>query len=283
MFGLAHAQKSTLPSDTLMNTSTALRRVCRRAYSTATESSGSSGKTVSSTYLPSVSRRPKPTSPSFFTGAQSYNDKIIALEQARTLARRQLQDVRILPIPEELKTSLPSSPTAFKKRDEMSEAVEMPSIRPTQYKRLIKLLNEIHQLRGIAEVAKQWNVEANLTAVLEAFERSDKAALLARSEGHMDPREKLDEFNRSYALGKRKESAARVWIIPTPPTTTSAGVPESDAVGTDIQAAVPSSAPSLSNIKTTAFLAFAKPVFFRSTMRGSRFVNEAITIRFGQA
>ncbi|KAH9176743.1 ribosomal protein S9/S16-domain-containing protein [Lactarius sanguifluus] len=47
--------------------------------------------------------------------------------------------------------------------------------------------------------------------VLELFERHDKAEVLARATRKHVP---LDRYGRSYTVGRRKESAARVWMIP---------------------------------------------------------------------
>jgi small subunit ribosomal protein S9 len=63
------------------------------------------------------------------------------------------------------------------------------------------------------------------------FERDNKAAVLAR--GNRKP-VKFDEHGRSYTVGKRKESAARVWIIPVKqkaaPTPTETQAPDFGAV-----------------------------------------------------
>lgn len=172
------------------------------------------GIAMDTKYLLPLPRRPKPESPSFYTGSQSYYDKIVALEAASTAARRKLQDAHVLPLTPDLKAKLPITATAFMKTDEMSKAVGLHSLRPTQYKKVIKLLSEINQLRSVAEVAKQWEVEESLTDVIEAYERGDKAQLLAMQTQDRSARQKFDEFGRTYAVGKRKTSAARVWIIP---------------------------------------------------------------------
>jgi len=63
----------------------------------------------------------------------------------------------------------------------------------------------------IADAAGHDALTESIQPVLELFERHDKAEVLSRAVRKHVP---LDRYGRSYTVGKRKESAARVWMIP---------------------------------------------------------------------
>ncbi|KAG8878641.1 37S ribosomal protein S9, mitochondrial [Tulasnella sp. 331] len=227
------------------------QRIWRRAYSSSPAFVPQSTRRESRFLLPLVERS-KPASLSFFTGDGPYHDKIIALEAARTLSQRELQAAHVLPLPPQLRTQLPVSKIAFKKREEMAESVDQKVMRQSHYTKLITLLDELLHLRAVATAGKEVEVEKRLTRILQAFERKDKASVLAARQTHISKEERLkkkfDEFGRTYALGKRKESAARVWIIPvTKPTSSTAT--SSGPTSTDI-----TSKSSPENLKTTSIL-----------------------------
>ncbi|KAG8899642.1 37S ribosomal protein S9, mitochondrial, partial [Tulasnella sp. 417] len=235
---LAGALAPASSSATMNRTRTLQRLICRRTY--ATQPFVAQPGSAEQRWLLPIPSRPKPESPSFFTGAQAYQDTIISLETALTSARQRLKDAHVFPVPEHLKATLPTNTSVFKKREEMTQAIDQTKIRPTQYKKVLKLLNELHQLRTVAQAGKQWEIEESLSELLENFERDNKAAILAlrfgqnASDGNalVEGEEaeleysQFDEYGRSYALGKRKNSAARVWIIPaksTAPAASTAG------------------------------------------------------------
>lgn len=77
------------------------------------------------------------------------------------------------------------------------------------------LLSELHNLRHVSELAGYPDLAAKIDAALERYERAGMA------EGKKDVKEKkekrkLDEFGRAYAMGRKKTSSARVWMIPNP-------------------------------------------------------------------
>jgi len=82
-------------------------------------------------------------------------------------------------------------------------------------------------MRRIATAGAEDQIAAQIGDVLEIFERADKDAHLAR--GRRKP-VRFDEYGRTYTLGKRKESAARVWMIPVRPSEAEAE-PENASTG----------------------------------------------------
>jgi len=89
-----------------------------------------------------------------------------------------------------------------------------PKLTMTRHRRLVALLGEVHDCRKIARAAGLVKLEQSLDGIIEPFERPNKEEQL--NQGKRKP-VKFDEYGRSYTLGRRKESSARVWLIPTVP------------------------------------------------------------------
>ncbi|KAG9102714.1 hypothetical protein FRC06_001352 [Ceratobasidium sp. 370] len=165
-------------------------------------------------------RYPPPPSSSFFTGRHEYNDSVSQLQDALNLAKRQLAAANLLPLPQGLRNSLPIGRTAWKNQEGIALAVGS-RLKTSQYRHVLSLLGSLNALRSLAEVGNHREVMNGLAQVLKRYERIDKDELLAMQKKPVT----FDSFGRSYTLGKRKESAARVWVIPTRPTAVAA--PES--------------------------------------------------------
>ena len=87
---------------------------------------------------------------------------------------------------------------------------------------MIAVLADLDECARIASAAGHTPLTESIKPVLALFERDDKDNVLSRALRKHVP---LDRYGRSYTVGKRKESAARVWIIPArgpEPTTTAA-------------------------------------------------------------
>lgn len=152
----------------------------------------------------------KPESPTFFTGRAGYYDSIDSLENAIHHSQRALKNLHLLPLPAFAKEALPPLPTVWRSKEDMSGLLSA-KLTTSRYRRVTNLLTQLNDHRRIAEVGGYSELSSGLSTILEMFERDNKAAVLAR--GVRKP-VKFDEYGRSYTLGKRKESAARVWIIP---------------------------------------------------------------------
>lgn len=107
---------------------------------------------------------------------------------------------------------------------------------PSRYRRVVVLLNQLDEYRRIAETAGVDGLAASISELLSDFESKKKAAILAS--GTRRPVQ-FDEFGRTYTKGARKESSARVWVIPvqTKPTESA---PKEEVLS------LPGSAPALS-------------------------------------
>ena len=191
------------------------------------------------------SKYPPPASSSFFTGRHEYNDSVSQLQDALNLAKRQLTAANLLPLPQEARNTLPIGRTAWKNQEGVALAVGS-RLKTSQYRHILSLLGSLNALRSLAEVGKHTQVLNGLSTILRQYERVDKDELLAMKKNPV----KFDNFGRSYTLGKRKESAARVWVIPTRPVT-------APAPGSAIQKEVSAEltlAPKMADIPVTEIL-----------------------------
>ena len=75
-------------------------------------------------------------------------------------------------------------------------------------------MNQLTDFERIATVGGCPDLAEKLRGILEMYESSKKEAFLARGKRKTVI---LDEYGRSYTLGKRKTSSARVWMIPVQP------------------------------------------------------------------
>ena len=158
----------------------------------------------------------KPESPTFFTGRAGYYDSIDSLENAIHHSQRALKNLHLLPLPAFAKEALPPLQTVWKTKEDMTSLLSA-KLTTSRYRRVTGLLGQLNDHRRIADVGGYSELSSGLSTILEVFERDNKAAVLAQ--GVRNP-VKFDEHGRSYTVGKRKESAARVWIIPVKQQTT---------------------------------------------------------------
>lgn len=85
------------------------------------------------------------------------------------------------------------------------------NIRTNSHREIVSLLNEINALRHVANVSGRYELVSKLDEALKMYEREEReTGSEAKETG-----KKIDEYGRAYAMGRRKESSARVWMIPT--------------------------------------------------------------------
>ncbi|KAJ3830116.1 SSU ribosomal protein S9P [Lentinula raphanica] len=154
--------------------------------------------------------KPHPDSPNFYTGRPSYYDNIVELQNAISRTRGTLQRLHLLPLPEFARKSLKPMPTVWKTPEEMTTDFET-NMTISRYRRITVLLNELNEYLRIATTAGYADVADKIGSIIGMFESGKKEAFLSR--GIRKPVQ-LDQYGRSYTFGKRKTSAARVWMIP---------------------------------------------------------------------
>ncbi|GLB37587.1 putative universal ribosomal protein uS9 family protein [Lyophyllum shimeji] len=175
------------------------------------------------THWETPSTKVMPDSPSFYTGRPVYYDQVILLQNAIAQSRMALKTLQLLPLPEFARQSLPPLRPVWKGQDEMTTDFQS-KMTTSRYRRVITLLNELNGYLNIASAANCTDLEAAIGQIVAMFESGKKAASVAQGKRK---KVELDTYGRSYTVGKRKTSSARVWMIPVHanPTRMNAGTP----------------------------------------------------------
>ncbi|KAG2153771.1 ribosomal protein S9/S16-domain-containing protein [Suillus bovinus] len=154
--------------------------------------------------------KPRPTSPAFYTARPEFYDQLSSLESALQHAKTALTACHLLPLPQFAREALPPRVNAWVDKRELGLKLRS-TLTTSRYRRVVLVLNELETYRSIAEKAGIAELQEGIKGITELFERADAATMLAR--GKAKPVQ-FDEYGRSYTLGKRKTSSARVWIVP---------------------------------------------------------------------
>lgn len=160
----------------------------------------------------------KPQSPSFYTARAGYYDQVIQLQAAISHVRKALTTLQLLPLPSFARESLPPLHPVWKPQDEMATDFHS-SMTTARYRRVTTLLNQLNDYHRIAHAASCTDLANGIGEIVTMFESGKKETYVAQAK-----RKKvvLDSHGRSYTVGKRKTSSARVWMIPvnnpTPPS-----------------------------------------------------------------
>ncbi|THV02427.1 SSU ribosomal protein S9P [Dendrothele bispora CBS 962.96] len=152
----------------------------------------------------------KPESQSFYTGRAIYHDNLIQLQNAISRTRGTLKTLQLLPLPPFARESLIQMQTAWKTPDELAREFDT-NMTTGRYRRVTALLNELHEYYRIAVTAKHPQLADMIDDILRLFTSGKKNQALAQGKRK---KVQLDQYGRSYTVGKRKTSSARVWMIP---------------------------------------------------------------------
>jgi small subunit ribosomal protein S9 len=91
----------------------------------------------------------------------------------------------------------------------MSSLLES-SLTTSRYRRVTHLLDQLSEYQRMASSSGCYDLGNNISSILELFQKESVEDLMVRKKRRPVP---IDEYGRSYTVGKRKTSAARVWII----------------------------------------------------------------------
>src|SRR5258707_5429309 len=158
----------------------------------------------------------RPPTASFFTGRSNYNDIINALQIVQKESKAALDSVYLLPVSPQrrriIKDNQRGNPRLWMPIDKLSDAIgAQPAMRVSQYRDIMLRLSELEDYRVIALSGGQVAVVDRIESILKQFERPDMQAILAAKKKPVE----LTEFGGTYTVGRRKESHARVWLIPS--------------------------------------------------------------------
>ncbi|KAI0697237.1 ribosomal protein S5 domain 2-like protein [Cytidiella melzeri] len=189
-------------------------------------------------------QKAKPSSPTFYTSRASYYDQVLNLEACINSARQALKAEHLYPLPDFARASIPPPRPFWKDRASLMKSGDV-KMTPSRYRRVISLLSQLDEYKRIAEVAGVHALAESITGLLDEFESDKKAAILAS--GKRKPVQ-FDEYGRTYSSGKRKESSARVWVIPVQKP----DVPQEAAPKKNVALNLYASAPALSAFRQPA-------------------------------
>ncbi|OXH28336.1 hypothetical protein J008_04480 [Cryptococcus neoformans] len=158
-------------------------------------------------------RNPRPESAQFFTGRPEFHEALASLSSTVKNTTAVLREAHIYPLPSDLPHVTPPR-AAWVSPEELSSIFQV-KLKTSTLRQVMDLLSELHNLRHVSELAGYPDLAAKIDAALEKYERTGLA------EGKEDVKEKkekrkVDEYGRAYAMGRKKTSSARVWMIPNP-------------------------------------------------------------------
>jgi len=122
-----------------------------------------------------------------------------------------MKQMQLLPVPVHARPFLPPPRPAWQSQTTLASIVGS-KLNTAKYRKLLAVLNGMDELRRVAQVSGAERLEHSVTDLLSEFERDDKGHVLEQGKRKKPV---LDQYGRSYTLGRRKTSSARVWIIPT--------------------------------------------------------------------
>lgn len=196
--------------------------------------SDSLGAADSSNYPPI--NRPKPTEPSWYTGSPGYYSVLNDLQQRLHAIRAHLHAQSILPEfsanpAASLKSlGLDNSKKSSEDRAQWLQHDRMAlhlgtKLSLSQYRKLTGLLNSLRALKPHLQLADSLGspfsdgssatqLEEELAKYTRSMALSSAGQSALAASGTESKKGQLDQYGRSYAVGRRKESSAQAWISP---------------------------------------------------------------------
>lgn len=156
--------------------------------------------------------KPRPESPTFYTARSEYYDQLIALESAIRYARSSLGNLQLLPLPQFARASLPPPEFSWKGKADMANYMQC-TLTMARYRHVVGLLNQLNDYRRISHTAGCTELTDAMVGILDIFKKGGDLYGSTKKKPV-----KFDEHGRTYTVGRRKTSAARVWIIPAKST-----------------------------------------------------------------
>lgn len=165
-------------------------------------------------YLPQRTRQRPPT-PTFYTTRSDYYEAIGGLQDAIHSTRATLKALQLHPLPKFALDALPPAQPAWADRADMGVELNV-NLSAGMYSQLILSLKELELYHRIAKTAGITELEQSLGELISSFESTKQVEARERrilKQAMVGKRAKLDAYGRSYTVGRRKTSTARVWMI----------------------------------------------------------------------
>ena len=109
------------------------------------------------------------------------------------------------------------------------------------YTQLVVALKELELYHRIAKTAGVAELDESLGDLISSFESTKQVEARERrllKQAMMGKRAKLDAYGRSYTVGRRKTSTARVWMIKAQDTVEAANAAENETASTSVSTSV---------------------------------------------
>ncbi|EPQ29232.1 uncharacterized protein PFL1_02987 [Pseudozyma flocculosa PF-1] len=224
----------------------ARRYASTESASSSSSSASSSSSSSSSGYssrapipqLPPVAPLPsrlKPASPSYYTGRPLYIDTILQLDSLYLSVRRTLTLAHVLPN----NSGPPPAPKTGRRnlwlsRDKLATVVGT-QLKASQYRQIVTRLALLARFRHLvaehlapaADDRHKRDVAAKFVETLARYmNEAAKEELESTGEkAFKNGKGVIDQHGRAYARGRRKESSARVWLVPASSSSAPASTP----------------------------------------------------------
>lgn len=165
-------------------------------------------------YFPERARQRPPT-PTFYTTRSDYYEVIGGLQDAINSTRATLKSLHLYPLPKFALDALPPAHPAWADRADMGAELNV-TLSAGMYRQLVLLLKELELYHRIAKTAGITELEEYLSELISSFESTKQVEARERrilKQAMVGKRATLDAYGRSYTVGRRKTSTARVWMI----------------------------------------------------------------------
>lgn len=211
-------------------------------------------------YFPQRSRQRPPTS-TFYTTRSDYYEAIGGLQDAIHSTRSTLKSLHLHPLPKFALDALPPAQPAWADRADMGAELNV-TLSAGMYRQLVVALKELELYHRIAKTAGITELEEFLGELISSFESTKQVEARERrilKQAMVGKRAKLDAYGRSYTVGRRKTSTARVWMIKAQERVQETNVAEDEPTTTSVSTLLSPSA-KVPPPPTTSVLINAAPI-----------------------
>jgi len=157
----------------------------------------------------------RPPTPTFYTTRSDYYEIVGGLQDAIHSTRTTLKSLHLYPLPKFALDALPPAYPAWADRADMGAELGV-KLSAGMYRQLILELKELelyHRITGSAGITELRDFLGELIGSFESTKQVEARERRVMKQAMVGKRAKLDEYGRSYTLGRRKTSTARVWMI----------------------------------------------------------------------
>ncbi|WVO14399.1 hypothetical protein L204_102032 [Cryptococcus depauperatus] len=158
-------------------------------------------------------RNLRPESPQFFTGRPQFHEALESLSLTIKETTSVLRKAHIYPLPTDLPHITP--PRASWVSPQQLSVMFRFKLKTSALRQVMDLLSELHNLRHVSELSGYPELAAKINSALEQYERTETSADGEKIMKQKKEKRKVDEYGRSYGMGRKKTSSARVWMIPS--------------------------------------------------------------------